>query len=68
MTQHDVRLFSEGKVIIRRGDTLWDIAERVYDNPMRYRQIYRANRHIVRRPGRIFPGQVLVLPGIAPRN
>lgn len=68
MTDHDVRLFSEGKVIIRRGDTLWDIAERVYDNPMRYRQIYRANRHIVRRPGRIYPGQVLVLPGIAPGN
>ena len=53
---------------VRRGDTLWDIAKRVYDKPTRYRQIYRANRHIVRRPGLIYPGQVLVLPGIAPRD
>ncbi|HQZ12133.1 MAG TPA: LysM peptidoglycan-binding domain-containing protein [Devosia sp.] len=68
MTADDIRLFSEGKVIIRRGDTLWDIARRVYDNPYRYRQIYRANRTLVRRARLIYPGQVLVLPGIEPRD
>lgn len=51
-----------GTYVVRRGDTLWDIARRVYGNGARYRTIYRANRHLVRHPGRIRPGQVLEIP------
>jgi nucleoid-associated protein YgaU len=54
--------FSSGKVIIRRGDTLWDIAHRVYGDGYKYRTIYRANRDKIRRPGRIYPGQVFDIP------
>jgi nucleoid-associated protein YgaU len=54
--------FSSGKAIIRRGDTLWDIADRVYGDGYKYRTIYRANRDKIRRPGRIYPGQVLDIP------
>ncbi len=56
--------FASGKVIIRRGDTLWDIAERVYGAGWRYQRIYRANRDQIGRPGRIYPGQVFVIPPV----
>jgi nucleoid-associated protein YgaU len=49
-------------VIIRRGDTLWDISRRVYGSGTKYRTIFRANRDKIRRPGRIYPGQVFDLP------
>jgi nucleoid-associated protein YgaU len=58
----DAARFSDGRVIIRRGDTLWDIAERVYGEGWRYPRIFRANRDKIRRPGRIYPGQVFELP------
>ena len=54
--------FASGRVIIRRGDTLWDIADRIYGDGYKYRTIYRANRDKIRRPGRIFPGQVFDIP------
>jgi nucleoid-associated protein YgaU len=54
--------FVSGKAIIRRGDTLWDIAHRFYGRGVHYRTIFRANREAVPRPSRIYPGQVLDLP------
>ncbi len=54
--------FAEGKVIIRRGDTLWAISRRVYGRGIHYRTIFNANRELIRRPGRIYPGQVFELP------
>lgn len=54
--------FRSGKAIIRRGDTLWAIARRVYGRGALYPRIFEANRDLVRRPGRIYPGQVLTLP------
>lgn len=54
--------FVSGKAIIRRGDTLWDIAHRFYGRGIHYRTIFRANRELIARPGRIYPGQVFELP------
>ena len=54
--------FVSGKAIIRRGDTLWDIAHRYYGRGVRFSVIYRANRDLIARPGRIYPGQVFDLP------
>ncbi len=54
--------FVSGKAIIRRGDTLWDIAHRFYGRGVHYRTIFRANRDLIARPGRIYPGQVFDLP------
>lgn len=51
-----------GRYVVRRGDTLWDIARRVYGHGHKYRTIFQANRHILTRPGRIKPGQVLEIP------
>ena len=51
-----------GKVVIRRGDTLWSIADRVYGSGYRYRTIYRANKDQIRNPRWIYPGQVLEIP------
>ena len=47
---------------VAAGDTLWDIAERFYGNPFRYHDI--ANANDIPNPDLIFPGQVLVLPGL----
>jgi len=46
-----------------RGDTLWDIAERIYGDPLKWRLIFEANRDILRSPEDLRPGQKLVIPG-----
>lgn len=42
---------------VRRGDTLWDIAERHYGKGWRYTAIYRRNRDQIRSPHLIYPNQ-----------
>ncbi len=49
-------------VIIRRGDTLWQISRRVYGAGVRYTTIYLANEDKINNPDRILPGQVFGLP------
>ena len=51
-----------GAVIIRRGDTLWRISQRVYGHGIRYSTIYLANASQIRDPDRIWPGQVFSVP------
>ncbi|MNX07680.1 Muramidase-2 precursor [compost metagenome] len=53
---------SRGTHQVRQGDTLWAIAESVYGNPLRWKDLYQANRAIIKRPSRIYPGQTLILP------
>ena len=50
------------KVIIRRGDNLWEIARRVYGAGIRYSTIYDNNVDQIRDPHWIYPGQVFELP------
>ena len=52
----------DGAVIIRRGDSLWRIARRVYGHGLRYSNIYFANQGQIRDPDRIWPGQVFRVP------
>lgn len=54
--------FASGKAIIRRGETLWAIAARVYGDGSLYPRIVEANDELISRPGRIYPGQVFDLP------
>ncbi|OEO32349.1 hypothetical protein VW23_011950 [Devosia insulae DS-56] len=54
--------YNVGKAIIRHGDTLWSIARRYYGHGIHYRTIFHANRELIRRPSRIFPGQIFDLP------
>ncbi len=44
------------------GDTLWDIALRVYGTGNRWNEIYEANAAKIKNPERIHVGQTLVLP------
>jgi nucleoid-associated protein YgaU len=45
---------------VRRGDTLWSIAQRTYGDGKRWRDIAAANPGI--EPTRLKVGQTLVLP------
>ncbi|CAN7410830.1 LysM peptidoglycan-binding domain-containing protein [Rhizobium sp. LjRoot254] len=58
LTQSDA-----SSVIIRRGDTLWQISRRVYGKGVRYTTIYVANQAQITDPDRIMPGQVFSMPG-----
>ncbi|MBK5568216.1 LysM peptidoglycan-binding domain-containing protein [Ensifer sp. SSB1] len=53
---------SKSSVIIRRGDTLWQISRRVYGAGLRYTTIYLANQDQIEDPDRIRPGQVFGVP------
>jgi nucleoid-associated protein YgaU len=51
-----------GSYIVRRGNSLWWIARRMYGDGVRYTAIYSANRERIRDPDLIYPGQVFKLP------
>jgi nucleoid-associated protein YgaU len=53
---------TSGAVIIRRGDTLWQISRRVYGHGIRYSTIYLANQDQIEDPDLIWPGQIFAVP------
>ncbi|MFB9912971.1 Ig-like domain-containing protein [Rhizobium paknamense] len=53
---------SPNTVIIRRGDTLWQISRRVYGQGVRYTTIYMANAEQITNPDLIEPGQTFNVP------
>ena len=56
---------SSNSVIIRRGDTLWQISRRLYGQGVRYTTIYLANQDQITDPDLIEPGQIFGVPGEA---
>lgn len=52
----------ERVIVVRRGDTLWQIAQRRYGNGARYTEIFQSNRGQIRNPNRIYPSQRIAVP------
>ncbi len=51
--------------VVRKGDTLWDIARAYTNDPLRWKQVYHLNTATVEDPHWIYPGERLRLPGSA---
>lgn len=48
--------------VVERGDSLWRIAQKVYGNGSRWREIYEMNKDVIGNdPNRIYVGQILKL-------
>jgi hypothetical protein len=48
--------------VVRRGDTLWDLARTYLSNPFLWPMIFEANRDVVRDPHWIYPAERLIIP------
>ncbi len=47
---------------IESGDSLSKIAKRFYGDPMKYKELFEANREVIEDPDKIFPGQKIRIP------
>jgi nucleoid-associated protein YgaU len=47
---------------VEKGDTLWKISERTLGSGARYKEIFEANKPMLKDPDKIYPGQVLRIP------
>jgi hypothetical protein len=54
----------EREHVVRRGDTLWDLAGHYFRNPFQWPRIHEVNTRVVRDPHWIYPDQVLIIPGL----
>ncbi|MEL7041793.1 MAG: peptidoglycan-binding protein LysM [Pseudomonadota bacterium] len=48
---------------VKSGDTLSKLAKKYYGDAMRYPDIFDANTPMLKHPDKIYPGQVLRIPG-----
>ena len=50
------------QVVVRPGETLWQLARHAYGSGTRYTLLYQANRAKIEDPGLIYPGQTFTVP------
>jgi nucleoid-associated protein YgaU len=48
--------------VVQKGDSLSKISKAHYGDPMKYPQIFEANRPMLKDPNEIYPGQTLRIP------
>jgi len=53
-----------GNYTVKKGDTLWAIAEKYYGNGGHYVEIFRVNEDVITNPHLITPGMILRIPGL----
>ena len=54
----------EGEVthVVKKGDTLWDIAKAYLKDPFRWPEVFQRNTDVVENPHWIYPGEVIRIP------
>lgn len=50
--------------VVQGGDSLWQIARKVYGDGYAYIDIYEANKSQIKDPKKLYPGQIFILPDI----
>lgn len=63
----DIRVADESvyhRHTVKSGESLSKIAKHYYEDPMKYKEIFAANTHILKDPNLIHPGQELVIPNL----
>ena len=50
---------------VESGDTLSKISKTVYGDPMKYNEIFEANKPMLSHPDKIYPGQILRIPPLS---
>ncbi len=50
------------RCVVKKGDCLWRIAEKVYGNGFLWGKLFNANRSKIKDPNLIYPGQIFNIP------
>ena len=52
----------EQRHVVQKGDTLYSLARKYYNNQARWKDIYNANRNVLSDPNKLKVGMELVIP------
>lgn len=56
-------IVNQGKIhIVQKGETLWEIAEKYYYDPLLWPFIWNANLELIEDPNLIYPEDIIVIP------